>query len=163
MFRYIFTFIIIICAAVFDKLYKKIPNALILAGIIGGILFNFIIYPITLKEHIIRVVFLLIIFIFGMLRWLGGGDIKLWMTLDILIGAVFSSMSVAIASVLLIISALLLNFKENAPAVFISVNQIMMDRKLDTEIKTEKGYPLALFMAFPVGIICIYQMIGAFI
>ncbi len=155
----IMTIIFILASAVWDYFFRKIPNLLILIGIICGVILN-IYYHIPVREWIIRGIFLIIIFFFGMKRLIGGGDIKMWMALTIMIGAIYSSFSLAIGSVLLIIFALIKHSKESLPATFISVNSIMMNKKLDTEIKTTKGYPLAVFTALPVTIFCVMELCG---
>lgn len=164
MIRYIFAIIMIITIGIYDKTTKKIPNFLILIGFIAAIVFNFIIYPITLLDHIARVVIFIIIFMFGMKRWLGGGDIKMWLMLDLLIGPVYSSLSVCIASILLVIYANIKDFKSNLPSTVITFNEIKQRRSiknLDITVFTKKGFPLGVFMVAPVTILCIISLLGA--
>lgn len=157
---YIFTIIFSITVAIFDKTTKKIPNWLILIGMVSGLVFNILIKPISIKEWVIRGIFLIIIFLFGMRRLIGGGDIKLWMTLNILIGAVYSSLSLAIGSVIIIIVALFTDFKGNAPTVFLSLNNIAITKRINTVIATSKGYPLGFYVMIPVILFCLLELFG---
>lgn len=157
---YIVTIILAITLAIFDKTTGKLPNYIMLIGLISGIVFNVIINPISVVEWIIRGVMLIIIFLFGMKRWLGGGDIKMWMVLNIMIGAVYSSLALAIGSVLIIIVALISDFKGNAPTVFLSINNVALTKRVNTVITTSKGYPLAFYIMFPVIIFCLLELFG---
>lgn len=157
---YIFTMIFIITLAIFDKTTGKIPNYIILIGLVSALLFNIFISPISIKEWIIRGIFLIIIFLFGMKRWIGGGDIKMWMVLNLMIGAVYSSFAIAIGSILIIIYALIRDFKGNAPTVFLSLNEVALNKKINTVVHSVKGYPLALFVMFPTIIFCLLELFG---
>ena len=162
MIRYIFAIIYIITIGIFDKTTRKIPNYLILIGFISSAVFNYLIYPISVRDHIARWVVFVIIFLFGMKRWLGGGDIKMWMALTFLIGPMYSCISVLIASLLLIAYALITDFKSNFKTAFISVTEVMNNKSLrNITITSTKAYPLGVFMIAPVTILCVMSLMGA--
>ena len=82
------------------------------------------------------------------------------MTLNILIGAVYSSLSLAIGSVIIIIVALFTDFKGNAPTVFLSLNNIAITKRINTVITTSKGYPLGFYVMIPVILFCLLELFG---
>lgn len=158
--RYIFTIIFIITVGIIDKKTSKIPNLLILIGIIMSFIFNFLIDKLSLFENCLRIAICILVFFVGMLKILGGGDIKLWMVLNLLIGSVESAVSIMIASILIIIFAVCSD-KGNMLKVYISMLKVKnKDFSVDVDKKTEKGYPLALFLILPVMIISILKMVS---
>lgn len=76
-------FLILVIAAIWDYLYRKIPNWLICIGLIIG----WISSPYSIFE---RVLSLFILFIIGMFGLMGLGDIKLWMVMAMFLGFIKS-------------------------------------------------------------------------
>ena len=159
--RYIFTIIFIFTAGITDKKINKIPNFLILIGFIIGFLFNFFIDKLSLYDNCLRLIVCIIIFFVGMLRILGGGDIKLWMVLNILIGSIESAIAIMTASVLIILFAVFSD-KNNMLKVYVSLLKAKnKDFSVEKGKENEKGYPLALFLIIPVVTISILKMVSA--
>jgi len=156
----IFTVVIVLTAALIDFKTMKIPNWLILIGLIGGIGIG--IYDhLSIKEWLMRVAVIICIFALGYLRMLGMGDIKLWIVLTLLLGGIWSSLIICISSVLLIVYAVSKD-KKNITTVFVSANDVLMNKKINKDIMeiNKKGYPLAVFMVIPTLIITVLGIIG---
>lgn len=161
MFRYLFVILFILFAGIEDKKTNKISNYVILIGLIVGIIFNFFVYPITVMDHIIRVVFLILLTLFDMkTKWLGGGDMKVWIALDILVGPIYSAISIGVGSFILVIHSLKED-KNNIKLASIPINELLINGSLkNLTIFSEKSYPLIFYVIFPTIILCILSIIG---
>lgn len=160
MLSYIATLIIVLIAAVFDCKTKKIPNWLILAGLITGILMN-IVYKATLTDIFVKIAVMVVILIFGSFRLLGMGDIKLWLVMTLLIGGIYSSVIICSGSILLIIYAIIKDKGEAFRTVFISAYDTVSNKRINKDIKeiSSKGYPLAVFLIIPTVVITIVKIL----
>ncbi len=153
--------VIVITAAITDLISRKIPNWLILIGLIGGIGIN-IYEHLTIKEALFRLAIIVVILLLGTLRMLGMGDIKLWIVLTILIGGMYSSMIICIASILLVLFAIAKDGKKALVTAFVSASDVIINKKINKEIKeiSNKGYPLAVFMVFPTAVFVALGLAG---
>ena len=153
--------VIVITAAITDLISRKIPNWLILIGLIGGIGIN-IYEHLTIKETLFRLAIIVVILLLGTLRMLGMGDIKLWIVLTILIGGMYSSMIICIASILLVLFAIAKDGKKALVTAFVSASDVIINKKINKDIKeiSNKGYPLAVFMVFPTAVFVALGLAG---
>lgn len=160
MLSYIATLIIVLIAAVFDCKTKKIPNCLILAGLITGVIMN-IVYKATLTDIFVKIAVMIIILIFGSFRLLGMGDIKLWLVMTLLIGGIYSSVIICSGSIILIIYAVIKDKGEAFKMVFISAYDAVSNKRVNKDIKEigGKGYPLAVFLIMPTAVITIVKIL----
>ena len=69
-------------ATVFDLRTKRIPNPLILTGMVLG----FLRMP-SIRAGVMAVLFLILLFLVSMLHLIGHGDTKLWMVVSLFLGA----------------------------------------------------------------------------
>ena len=161
MWNYLFSVLLCIIAAWTDVKTKKIPNWLILSGLAGGLLLNFWVNPLPVKEHILRGVFVLVILLVGMFRLLGLGDIKFWCVLTVVIGPVRSSIIVAAASVLLVIYAMIKD-KDAVSTIAVTVVDVAQEKKVRPEVlgMRNRGYPLAVFMLLPTVVCAVIGIRG---
>lgn len=93
--------IILFAAALSDIKTMKIPNRLILIGLVLGFL-----YMPSIKGILFKLLYLGILFIFGMFGMLGYGDIKLWMVIAVFLGLFQSTIIIIIAAIISMIYSL---------------------------------------------------------
>ena len=96
---YLLLLLVLAIASACDIKTRKIPNGLILTGLVTGVLFS----PVGILTKLFGVFFL---FFFGMLHLMGMGDIKLWMVILLYLGFANSCFIVATAALLLILYAI---------------------------------------------------------
>jgi len=107
----------LVSASAYDVETRKIPNRLVLAGLIVGALTN----ATSLKSFFlafIPVIILFLLAICGLMFILGSGDIKVLMVMFLFTGVTETLMSLFIACVLFIIFSLIKN--KNAAAIMLS-------------------------------------------
>lgn len=156
------TFVIGVAAAITDIKFGKIPNLLLLIGVIIGLLNNFIFNPLPVPEHILRTLICIIVFFVGSLHLLGMGDIKLWMTETILLGAMKSTLIVLFAGILSVIVTVTRD-KSAFRTLMATTVDMMQNKSLRKEVieMDKRTYPFAFFMMFPLFGVCIYDVIKA--
>lgn len=99
--RTIVTLSILAIASGFDVITRKIPNWITFPAMLLGIG-----YSIYAREAIIaKIALVLFFFMFGALRYMGMGDIKLIMTLILLENPFLACLSVVVAAILAVITA----------------------------------------------------------
>ena len=150
MWRIVFLLTLSTCFAITDYLYKKIPNLLIIVGLMGGILFNFWIDPLPTSEHIMRSIMVVVIIGVGFFRLLGMGDIKFWIVLNVLTGALASSIIVFVTAFLVVLYALIID-KKLAEIVVTTRYRISL---------SNKAYPFTTFMLLPVVVYSVLTLTG---
>lgn len=106
---YLFILTITGIAAYFDARDKKIPNELIIIGLISSLFFMG-----SLEIFLWRALFILLLFFFGMFHLLGMGDLKLWMVLCAYTGFLESAYIIGGAAFLLICYGLITNSRESS-------------------------------------------------
>ena len=80
--RTVIAAVICLAAAIFDYKTTKIPNKFIFPVIILSFIFSLICYPLINTGF--SVLFVVLLFFFGMTGWMGLGDIKLLMALSLI-------------------------------------------------------------------------------
>lgn len=116
-------FLILVIAAIWDYLYRKIPNWLICIGlIIGWISSSYSIFE--------RVLSLFILFIIGMFGLMGLGDIKLWMVMAMFLGFIKSCYVIGLAALLLILHQFIKNWKNTMNILTISLKDFWLTKKI---------------------------------
>lgn len=98
--------LLFICS-IYDLKERRIPNDILGVGILFGFLSSG-----SLIEILWKIVALLFLFFFGMLRIMGMGDLKLWMFLSTYVGFMDSFVIMVAAAILLILYGWLKNKKE---------------------------------------------------
>jgi len=93
----VFITLLLLCAF-YDISERKIPNTLLGAGILMGLLSSQ-----SLMELFWKILAIFFLFFFGMLRLMGMGDLKLWMFLNSFVGFQDSCWIIIIAALLLIL------------------------------------------------------------
>lgn len=142
-------------SAITDIIKGKIYNCISVSGIIVGV-----VTCSSFKELHATIIALLLIFLFGMLRLMGMGDIKLWMAIASLVGLQTSCIFVALGGLLLIIYTLCSDFRNSLEILEISIKSLLYNRKLIPF--EQKGYPFAPFLFIPsltYSFICIVSIL----
>lgn len=116
-------FLILVIAAIWDYFYRKIPNWLICLGLIIGWLFS----TCSIPERILS---LLALFIIGMFRLMGMGDIKLWMVIALFLGFIDSCYLMGLAALLLILHQFIKNWKNTMNILTISLKDFWLTKKI---------------------------------
>lgn len=116
-------FLILVIAAIWDYLYRKIPNWLICLGLIIGWLFS----TCSIPERILS---LLALFIIGMFGLMGMGDIKLWMVIALFLGFIDSCYVMGLAALLLILHQFIKNWKNTMNILTISLKDFWLTKKI---------------------------------
>lgn len=148
-----FLLILLGIAAIKDYKTNKIPNYIFIVGLLSALIFDLFLNPIPLKNIFIKGMWLVVIFLFGALRLLGIGDIKLWMVISSYIGFVKSAVVIFLSSFLLIIVNVIKD-RENFKLVFLTFSQII--NKQEIKIVEQKAYPLAPYILLSSLIMCVY-------
>ena len=117
--------IILLIATVYDLKYRIIPNWLLCIGGIIGLL-----SPRTMCSYTEKIICIVVIFIIGMFHLMGMGDVKLWTVMAMYIGLIKSVCIMGIAAVFLILFQLLRNRKETAKVLRISINDLLLTKKI---------------------------------
>lgn len=116
-------FLILVIAAIWDYLYRKIPNWLICIGLIIGWLFS----TCSIPERILS---LLALFIIGMFGLMGMGDIKLWIVIALFLGFIDSCYLMGLAALLLILHQFIKNWKNTMNILTISLKDFWLTKKI---------------------------------
>lgn len=137
-------FIILVIAAIWDYLYRKIPNWLICLGLIIGWLFS----PCSIPERILS---LLALFIIGMFGLMGMGDIKLWMVIALFLGFIDSCYVMGLAALLLILHQFIINRKNTLNILTISFKDFWLTKRI--KIFDQKSYAFSPYILIGFGIL----------
>lgn len=149
--RTVFLLAVLLLAAITDTKYGKIPNKLVFAGMVIGLLFS----P-SLSALLFKILGIVFLYFFGMLRLMGFGDIKLWMVIVSFSGFLPSCWIVLIGSLLLIGYVMVKNTKEADSIIRITVWQAVHLRKFTRPEQT--GYPFAPFLFTGAAIYLLIQL-----
>lgn len=144
-------------AAGIDLKTKKIPNLLICVGALTAVCFIVFIEHLGSAEAVIRIVSVIILFFFGMLRLIGLGDIKLWMVITLFIGILRSSIIIAAASLLLVIWQNIVNNKEARRLTFLAFYQLKIEKKI--VIYEQKKHAFAPYVAVATTIMFLLEVL----
>lgn len=106
--------VILTIATIWDIRTKKIPNLLILSGLIGGFL-----RMSSVNSVIWAIIFLVILLLFSSLRLIGNGDIKLWMVISLFTGILGSCIIMLFAVGLFFLYGLI-RYKKAALHIYIT-------------------------------------------
>ena len=147
---YLLLLLVLAIASACDIKTRKIPNGLILTGLVTGVLFS----PVGILTKLFGVFFL---FFFGMLHLMGMGDIKLlWMVILLYLGFANSCFIVATAALLLILYAI---WKNPSITKDISVFfQYFLYTKKIGSIE-EDGFPFAPFLLASTVLFGIWKVV----
>lgn len=146
---YLLLLLVLAIASACDIKTRKIPNGLILTGLVTGVLFS----PVGILTKLFGVLFL---FFFGMLHLMGMGDIKLWMVILLYLGFANSCFVVATAALLLILYAI---WKKPSITKDISVFfQYFLYTKKIGSIE-EDGFPFAPFLLASTVLFGIWKVV----
>ena len=140
---YLLLLLVLAIASACDIKTRKIPNGLILTGLVTGVLFS----PVGILTKLFGVLFL---FFFGMLHLMGMGDIKLWMVILLYLGFANSCFIVATAALLLILYAIWKN-----PSI---TKDISVYTKKIGSIE-EDGFPFAPFLLASTVLFGIWKVV----
>lgn len=105
--RTVIAAVICLAAAIFDYKTTKIPNKFIFPVIILSLIFSLIFYPLISTGT--SVLFVLLLFLYGMTGWMGLGDIKLLMALTFIGSWKMSLFTLVLSSIYLMIFGFLAN------------------------------------------------------
>ena len=134
----------------FDLRERRIPNFLTFPFILIGLVFSFYI---SKEEFIVRLLTLIIFFLFGSMRLLGMGDLKLLMAIIALRGPFEGIYTLLCAALLMIWYCMM----ERPADTVISLKNTFLYFAVRKPITVEDGkaYPFALFIAvgYPMGYI----------
>ena len=133
---------LLILATFTDIQTKKIPNIIFCVGMITGIAFDFV-YPRSHVEIILAYIGAFIVFLFGSLRLMGMGDIKIWIVLTVYEGLLKSAAIICIATVLFIIFHIIKN-PRNFSTVLLGFSQAITNKKIQASGK--QGYAFIPFV-----------------
>ena len=146
---YLLLLLVLAIASACDIKTRKIPNGLILTGLVTGVLFS----PVGILTKLFGVLFL---FFFGMLHLMGMGDFKLWMVILLYLGFANSCIIVATAALLLILYAI---WKNPSITKDISVFfQYFLYTKKIGSIE-EDGFPFAPFLLASTVLFGIWKVV----
>ena len=153
VFRYTVLLAVCVLTAAWDIKKGRIPNTVVLAGVILGFVFRF-----SIDEWLSILAGLIFIFFFGMLGLMGMGDIKLWMAVMALSNFSASCFIIAGAAALFILYRLLKDRKNAVQVCRLAVESLLANRKI---IKFEqKGYPFAPYVLVSCLMYCLIQLGG---
>lgn len=139
--------IILLIASYTDLKYRKIPNWLTFPGMALG----FIVGSHTPEIILWKLLCLCILFILGMSRLVGFGDLKLIMVINSFLTILPAIYCTGIAAGLLVLYSFIRNRKETWGIFKITLSQLFYQ---NVEKMDQKGYPFAPFLL--VGT-CIYS------
>lgn len=139
MYIIIVLFIILGIASWFDLKEHRIPNELVMIGIVSGIACSY-----SLSEVFGKALSLLVLFAIGAFRLMGAGDIKLWMVISCYTGLGKSCIIICLAAIYLIFYGFLRNRQEFG---LILKHLLFSFRQMRKPILIEQeAYPFAPFM-----------------
>lgn len=140
--------ILLATSCIVDIKTQRIPNWLVLSGLVAAIgitLYCCICYGIWLTA-LIRVVLFVCIFLFGMTRLIGMGDIKLLMVLSLLNEPVLLLLSVALACAILVVFQLIAKGKTAKDKVYMGMIMVLTKRKMNIEKTADNTIPFAPYL-----------------
>ena len=100
MLKWLILFIILLISSYYDIREKRIPNELIVIGLVVGFLLQK-----SLFDVFLQICVLILLFFIGMLKIMGMGDLKLWMVISCYTGFADSFIIIAVAAALLMVYA----------------------------------------------------------
>lgn len=148
-FRLIVIWLIVLIAGIIDNKTRKIPNALILTGIITATIFDIFLMPISLSNMGLKWICVIFLFFLGMLRLMGFGDMKLWMVMSLYYGLLHSSLIIGFAAIIFIFHHFVTD-KSARRIVFLSVAQIF--QKDTFKVIEQKSYPFGPYIAIATSL-----------
>lgn len=138
----------VILAAICDHQKMKIPNALTYPGILLGLLWTG-----TFQQAGMKLLVLLFLFLFGMLGFMGMGDLKLWMLISMYVPFLTSCYIMITAAVLLMVHQYLRNRRQTTQTMKIAAKDLFY-RKRFVPFEQD-GFPFAPYMAVATGVFCL--------
>lgn len=145
----------LIYASIKDMKTRKISKYIFYIGILSALIFDLFIFPISIKNVIIKSIWMVIIFLFGALRLLGIGDIKIWMIITAYMGIITSSIIVVISCILLIVVNVIKD-SSNLKLVFLTFSQLANKQKI--VIVEQKAYAFIPYMTFSTLLVSVVMI-----
>lgn len=139
-------------AAYTDMRYRKVPNILTFPAMIAGLLLCVLFRRQDLGSRVAMVIFF---FFFGMLRWMGLGDIKLIMGMICLKGANIGLFSLLAGELFLLIYCLLTNREAMVATLQDTWNALLYKTKILKH--SDREYPAAVFIALGFCAVMVIQ------
>lgn len=131
--------IILLIATIWDVECRRIPNPLMVIGIVIGLFSDWSLYAFFCK-----ILSLFLIFCIGYFRIMGMGDLKLWMVITSFVGLESSIIILGFAAFYLCIYAFLKNTKE-ARLILKHLYYAFQTRQIPLTVE-QTGYPFAPFL-----------------
>lgn len=152
MLKWLILFIILLVSSYYDIREKRIPNELIVIGLVIGFLFQK-----SLFDVFLQICVLILLFFIGMLKIMGMGDLKLWMVISCYTGFVDSFIIIAVAAALLMVYAWFKNRKES----ILILNHIKFSILLKERPKIieQTAYSFAPFIFLATGLYMLWRLV----
>lgn len=145
-----------ICAAMFDCKTMKIPNAISFSlmgfGIVWNVLFN-------KEDWWINFIAFMIIFLFGSLRLMGLGDIKMLMAFSLIAGWYCTLFTILFSCVLFIVVQFVFNFKNTLfvinSTLFYMKSKNIKEIKESTSDSDKKPFFIYILLGYIISFVLI--------
>lgn len=152
MLKWLILFIILLVSSYYDIREKRIPNELIVIGLVVGFLFQK-----SLFDVFLQICVLILLFFIGMLKIMGMGDLKLWMVISCYTGFADSFIIIAVAAALLMVYAWFKNRKESVLILnHIKFSILLKERP---KIIEQTAYSFAPFILLAVGLYMLWGLV----
>ena len=125
MIKEILAVLLCLVAAYYDKKTLRIPNTLTFGSLFLGLCLSS-----SWEEFGFKILGIVFLFFFGMFRFMGMGDLKLWMALCAILGFLDSAYAIGIGAFLLILHGLLQDPKETLQIIKLTFSQFIYIKKV---------------------------------
>lgn len=152
MLKWLILFIILLISSYYDIREKRIPNELIVIGLVVGFLLQK-----SLFDVFLQICVLILLFFIGMLKIMGMGDLKLWMVISYYTGFADSFIIIAVAAALLMVYAWFKNRKESVLILnHIKFSILLKERPKNIE---QTAYSFAPFILLAAGLYMLWRLV----
>lgn len=152
MLKWLILFIILLISSYYDIREKRIPNELIVIGLVVGFLFQK-----SLFDVFLQICVLILLFFIGMLKIMGMGDLKLWMVISCYTGFADSFIIIVVAAALLMVYAWFKNRKESVLILnHIKFSILLKERP---KIIEQTAYSFAPFILLAAGLYMLWRLV----
>lgn len=152
MLKWLILFIILLISSYYDIREKRIPNELIVIGLVVGFLLQK-----SLFDVFLQICVLILLFFIGMLKIMGMGDLKLWMVISCYTGSADSFIIIAVAAALLMVYAWFKNRKESVLILnHIKFSILLKERPKNIE---QTAYSFAPFILLAAGLYMLWRLV----
>ena len=152
MLKWLILFIILLISSYYDIREKRIPNELIVIGLVVGFLLQK-----SLFDVFLQICVLILLFFIGMLKIMGQRDSKLWMVISCYTAFADSFIIIAVAAALLMVYAWFKNRKESVLILnHIKFSILLKERPKNIE---QTAYSFAPFILLAAGLYMLWRLV----